>query len=614
MNKSFRKSLYLGLVVLFAGCVLILSGCGKKDDNVASDEMVLRYSLIAKVSNLDPGNLEDVYGGEVIGQVVDSLYTYHYLKRPFEMIPCLAAEMPTISEDKLTYTIPIKKGVLFQDDPCFPDGKGRELKAQDFVFAFKRIANVKYASVNWGDLKEKIVGLDAFREYTKKFKTEFDVDYSYEVEGLRAIDDYTLQIKLTKPWPRLIYVLADPIYAPVAKEVVDYYRVDAPVHPLGTGPYKLKTWQRGVYIELVRNENYRQDYYPTEGEPSDLENGFLKDAGKRIPFVDRVIYRVIEEYQPAWLLFLRGEFDRLYIPKDNFDSAVDIATKAPKEFMQDRHIELTINDRPSLYWLGFNMKDPVLGKNLPLRKALSYAVNREQINDLMYNNRWRIAHSLIHPLLESYNPEMADAEYLDYDLPKAKKLVKEAQAIHGGPIPTLKISWPGSDPFYRQFAQLIQRQVEKTGLKIEIDYMDWPTYVDMMNKGQHQIFASGVRFTTPDPVGVFSMFPTKYFAPLGNNFFYSNPEYDALFDQAEVMFPSPERTELLHKMEKMVLQDYPAVFTTSRVQYNLHHDWYDNYKPHPFLYSHVKYIRIDSEGQRAYKKMLKELKEKKNNE
>jgi len=607
--KGFIKQF---VFVMPAICILLLliSGCSKKDDDGKSGEMVLRYSLISKVTNIDPGNIQDVYGSQLVSQICESLYTYHYLKRPFEIIPCLAADMPVISEDKLTYTISIKKGVFFHNNPCFPDGKGRELKAQDFVFAFKRIANVKYASVNWGGLKDYIVGLNEFREYTKQFKKEYDVDYSYDVEGLQALDDYTFQIKLAKPWPQLINDLTGVVTAPVAKEVVDYYKIDAPVHPIGTGPFKLKTWQRGIYIELERNEHYRDDFYPTEGELSDIENGYLEDAGKQMPFVDRVIYRVIEEYQPAWLLFLRGEFDRLYIPKDNFDSAVDIVSKAPKEFMKDRNIEVTIKDQPSLYYLGFNMKDPVLGNNKPLRKAISFAVNREQINELMYNNRWRIAHSLVHPLLDGYNPELAELNYMAYDLSKAKELLREAEKIHGGSIPPLKIGWPGSDPFSRQFAQLIQRQIEKAGIKIEINYLDWPTYVDMMNKGQHQIFGSGVRFSSPDPLSVFSMFPTKYFAPMGNSFFYSNPEYDALYERAEVMFPSPERAELFHKMEKMVLEDYPAVFTTQRVQYNLHHEWYDNYKPHPFLYSHVKYIRIDSEKQRAYKELLKELKKK----
>jgi ABC-type transport system substrate-binding protein len=608
MNGFIKQAVIFMPAVCFI--ILLVSGCSEREGQTNSDEMVLRYSLISKVTNLDPGNIQDVYGAQVISQVCESLYTYHYLQRPFEIIPCLAADMPIISDDKLTYTIPIKKGILFHDNRCFPSGKGRELKANDFVFAFKRIANIKYASVNWGGLKDYIVGLNEFREYTKGFKTEYDVDYSYDVEGLQTIDDYTLQIKLTKPWPQLINDLTNVVTAPVAKEVVDYYRIDAPMHPIGTGPFKLTTWQRGVYIELERNENYRKDYYPTEGELSDLENGFLRDAGKQIPFVDRVVYRVIEEYQPAWLLFLRGEFDRLYIPKENFDSAVDIATKAPKQFMKDRHIEVTIKDQPSLYYLGINMKDPILGNNLPLRKALSFALNRDQINELMYNNRWRVVHSLIHPSLDGYNPEVAELNFTAFDLEKAKEFLKQAEKIHGGPIPPLKIGWPGSDPFSRQYAQLVQRQMEKAGIKIEINFLDWPTYLDMMNKGQHQLFGSGVRFSSPDPLGVFGMFPTKYFAPLSNSFFYSNPEYDALYDQVEVMFPGPERTKLFHEMEKMVLSDYPAVFTTQRVQYNLHHEWYDNYKPHPFLYAYVKYIRIDPEQQKAYKGLLKELKKK----
>ena len=609
--KQFTRQLSWFLLATLCLSTFILPGCSEKGGEGDSDEMVLRYVLPTKVQNIDPGNIQDVYGSRVIAEICESLYTYHYLKRPFEVISLLAEDMPSISDDNLTYTIKIKKGIFFHDDICFPGGKGRELKAQDFVFAIKRIANIKYASVNWGGLKDRIIGLNEFHEYTKQFKTEYEVDYSYDVEGLQALDDYTFQIKLLKPWPQLIYALAGADSAPIAKEAVDYYRLDSSAHPVGTGPFKLKTWQRGVYFELVRNENYRDDFYPTEGEPSDFEKGYLKDAGKKIPFVDRIIFRVIEEDQPAWLLFLRGEFDKSAIPKDNFSSAVDISMKAPKGFMQDRNIQLTMRDQPSLYWLGFNMKDPVLGNNKPLRKAISFSVNREQILEHMYNNRWRIAHSLVHPLLDAYNPELAGAGYLDYDLEKAKMYLKDAEGIYGGPIPPLAIGWPGSDPFSRQFAQLIQRQIEKTGLKIEINYMDWPTYVDMMNKGQHQIFASGVKFGSPDPLSAFSMFPTKYFAPMGNSFFYSNPEYDTLYDKTEIMLPSEERTKLFHQMEKMILEDYPAVFTTNRVQYELHHEWHQNFKPHPFLYGFRKYIRVDIEEQKAYKKLLKELKKKK---
>lgn len=612
--KKFTRQFGWFLITAFFLSVLLSGGCSKKPA-AESGESVLRYPLAAKIKSLDTGNVEDVYGMLIVSQICESLYTYHYLKRPFEVVPCLAEAMPLVSDDKLTYTIPIKKGVYFQDDPCFADGKGREVNAGDFVFAFKRIANIRYISPNWGDFKDRIVGLDAFREYTKQFKNEFAVDYSQEVEGLKALDDYTLQIKLVKPWPQLLDDLTSAVTAPVPKEAVDYYQKDMLAHPIGTGPYRLKSWHRGVYLELVKNPTFRQDLYPSEGESGDEAAGLLADAGQRLPFIDRIIFRVIEEEQPMWLLFMRGELEIAGIPKDNFSSAVDVAFQRPKEEMLQRDIQLAITDQPSLYYIGFNMQNPVLGKNKPLREALCRAIDCEKLNELFYNGRWRVAHSIIHPLMNEYDPNIVNEHYMRYDPEEAKRLIAEAEKIQGGPIPELVIGTVGGSTFSRQFSQFIERQIKAVGLQVHSSYTDWPTYVDKMNKGQHQIFAGGgVRFSTPDALGVLMMFATKYFAPLGNSFFYSNPEYDKLFDQAEVMFPGPERTKLYRKMERIVLEDYPAVFTNQRVQYTLYHGWLENYKPHPFLYGFMKYIRIDTEKQKAYKGLLKQLKEKNRNE
>ncbi len=606
MNRLLRQSGFLAALWLS----LLLTGCSEKDDISSRNETVFRYPLGAKIKSLDTGNVEDVYGSLIASQICESLYTYHYLKRPFTLEPMLAADMPTISEDKQTYTIPLKQGVYFQDDKCFPDGQGRELTAHDFVFAFKRIANIRYASPNWGGFKERIVGLDAFREYTKQFKNEFEVDYREPVEGLQALDNYTLQIKLVKPWPQFLDDLTSVITAPVAREAVDLYQKDMIFHPVGTGPYRLESWHRGVYLELVKNPNFRQDAFPADGSDEDRQAGLLADAGLAMPFIDRIVFRIIEEDQPMWLLFMRGELDIAGIPKDNFSSAVDLVMQRPKEEMRRRHIQLDITDQPSLYFLGFNMQDPVLGKNKPLREAICRAIDNEKLNELFYNGRWRVAHSIIHPLLNEYAPSIADEGYMRYDPDEARRLLKEAEKIHGGPVPELVIGTVGGSTFMRQFGQFVERQIEAVGIQVRSDYTDWPTYVDKTNKGQHQIFAGGgVRFSTPDSLGVLMMFATKYFAPLGNYFFYSNPEYDRLFEQAEVMFPGPERTALYRKMERMVLADYPAVFTSHRVQYTLYHGWLENYKPHPFLYGYMKYLRIDTEQQKAYKDLLKQLKE-----
>ncbi len=598
----------VSLFVVF-GASLVIVGCQWHRVEPDDDEMVIRVALGTKLQTLDAGNMRDVYGMMVAGgNIYETLYGYHYLKRPYEIVPVLAAEMPTISDDKLTYTIPIRRDVYFQDDPCFPDGMGRKLTAHDFVYAIKRVANVKYRSQNWPPYSNRIVGLNAFREYTRQFEDEWSVDYSYDVEGLQALDDYTLQITLVRPWPQLIEsALADTATAPMPKEAVDYYRGNIRNRPVGTGPFRLKNWRRGSYLELVRNENWRGQTYPSEGAPGDAEAGLLDDAGKPLPFADRVIFRIIEEDQPRWLLFMRGELDMSGIPKDNFEEAVGAAGQDLTDSMRQRNIELETYVDPSTFWVGFNLRDPVLGPNRPLRKAISRAIDRQVLIDLLFNGRFAIAHGFISKGLNPYDPDIIDYDFSRYDPAEARQLLEEAEAIHGGPIPPLRLGMPGTDNFARQYGQFLQKYFSRVGLRLEVDYMDWPTYLSEMNNGHLQMFSSGVSAGSPDGIGFLMMFGTKYFAPGPNTFFYSNPEYDELLEQAEVMFDTPERTELYRKMERMVMDDYPAVFTSHRVSYALLHGWYRNYKPHVFSYDVLKYRRVDLEERNRYSDLLREL-------
>lgn len=593
-------------------CLLLslAPGCSKKDTD-SSNEIVVRNRLGTKLRTLDAGNMRDVYSMTVGAQIYETLYVYHYLKRPYELVPLLAEGMPDVSEDHLIYTFHIKKGVLFQDDPCFPGGKGRELTAHDFVYALKRIANVKYASQNWYSFNNKVVGLDDFREYTKQFKKELDADYSTEIEGLKALDDYTFRITLTRPWPQMVAtIFADNMSSPIAREAVEYYGEDIIWHPVGTGPYRLKMWQRGSYVELVRNTNWREETYPAEGESGDLEAGYLDDAGKQVPFADRLIWRIIEEDQPAWLLFMRGELDGTGIPKDNFNEAVNLKTMDVTEEMRQRGIVLKQFDDPSVFWIGFNMRDPVLGNNLPLRKAISRCFDRERLIDLFLNGRGHIAHGFVSPGLDSYDPEIKQYGYSEYDPAEARELMKEAETINGGPIPELVLAMPGTDTFSRQYGQFTQRLFEGVGLRLKVNYMDWPTYMEELNKGQLQLFSSGVSASYPDAIDFLTLFGSKYFAPGGNSFFYSNPEYDKLLDEAEVMFPSPERLDLYRRMERMVMEDYPAIFINHRVSFVLLHSWYENYKPNVFNYNVSKYRRVDMDERNGYKQRVKMLREK----
>lgn len=603
------------LTVVLLLTVVFTAGCAKKDSD-DSDETVLRYLMPTKVQTLDPGDARGVYSALVLGHIYEALYSYDYLQRPYKAIPTLAEDYPQVSDDLLTYTIRIKPGIFYQDDPCFPEAKGREVKAADFVYSLKRIANVKFRSQNWTALKEKFVGLDEFREYTKDLKNELDADYSREVEGIRALDDYTIQFKLIKPWPQIIDILlTDNMSSPVPHEAVEYYGKDVIRNPVGTGVYKLKTWQRGVYIELVRNENWRGGVYPSVGEEADAQAGLLADAGKPVPFADRIIWRVIEESQPAWLLFLRGELDGMGIPKDNFNDAVNMSNMEESQVMRDRGIKLIFYNDPSVFWIGFNFKDPVLGNNLPLRKAISRSFDRETMNELLYNGRNEIAHGLIPPGLNSYDPDIYKCEFSKFDPDEARELLKEAEKIHGGPIPTLKLAMPGTDTFSRQYGQFSQRQFARIGLTMEVEYMDWPTYVEGINSGNFQMFASGISAGCPDALDFLDTFTKEQFAPGSNKFFYDNPEYDELFEKVEVMPFDDEVRDSYRKLERMVMSDYPAIMTSHRMSYVMVHDWVENYKPHVFAhgaFGKSMYYKIDIEKRKAYKQRLKELKRESN--
>jgi ABC-type transport system substrate-binding protein len=593
----------VALVILIAGC-----GAGSNPD---PNELVIHSVLPAKVGTLDPANIETIYEFMVAGQIFEPLYGYHYLKRPYEVVPLLADGMPQVNDCLLTYTVKIKKGVYFQDDPCFRDGKGRELTASDFVYSYKRIANIKNYSKNWWIFEDKIVGLDEFREYTKTCVSEDEVDYSRPVEGLQAPDSYTLVMKLKKPWPQLIYVLAFQ-GAAVAKEAVDYYRQDIISHPVGTGPFMLKTWQRGSFINLVRNPHFRQEYYPSEGEHQDAEKGLLDDAGKPIPFVDRVIFRIIEEDQPCWFLFLRGQIDNITIPKDNFGQAMRSmpngigASRELTPAMKERNIHLDRFGYSTTIFIGFNMEDQILGPNKPLREAISFALDRAKYIEIFWNGRDEVANGLIPPVINSYNPDIKKIGQR-YDPEKARQLIKQAQEICGGKIPTLTLSMPGTDTLKRQIGQFWQRCLKEVGLDVEVEYLDLATFLDKTRNKGSQMFYTGCWGDYPDAANFLQLFYGKNVSPGVNSFNYVNPEFDKLYEKASCMPDCPEKTQVYQQAEEIVIRDCPAAFVNHPVEYMLYHDWLGNYKPHAFQYGLAKYYKIDKKKRDSFKELLKKI-------
>ena len=592
-RKMLVKRLLIVPLVFLAVGVILLTGCGGGQDDQGSGTMIRYMSLSAKVRGMDPMDIGDTTSSAVASQIFECLYQYHYLKRPYELIPCLAVDFPTVGDDGLTYTFKLRQDVFFTDDPCFTtsQGRGRRLVAADFIYAWKRIADVKNISKNWWVFEDHIVGLDEFRNYSKQLKTGEKADYNRSVEGLQAPDDFTLVVNLKKPWPQILYLLAHLPTAPVAHEAVEHYGKAIHNHPVGTGPYILKDWKRGSKIIMVRNPHFREEFYPAEGAPGDKEGGLLRDAGKVLPFVDEARWQVIEEDQPRWLIFMRGQLDSSGIPKDFYSRAIDPG-RALRPEMKAKGIRLQIFRDPSTYWYGFNMEDPIVGTNKPLRQAMSMGINRSEYIEIFTNNRADVAQGPIPPLFKEYDAGIINPN-CQYNPERARELLKQAAEIHGGPLPVITISTPGTDTLSRQMGEYVTLAMENIGLEVKVDYMDWPSFQDRIKTKSSQVFRIGWIADYPDPENFMQLFYSKNVSPGPNNFNYRNSTFDTLYEKVKAMPDSSERVQMYHEMENIIRDDCPAIFLVHGVAFVLHYDWLRNYKPHVFGYGLLKYQNID---------------------
>ncbi len=357
---------------------LFLWGCGESSPQLESDpDEIVSYTRSYRLKALDPALSGDVSSSKAIARIYEGLVEYDYLARPYKVKPLLAESMPEVSEEGLIYTFKIRQGIYFHDDPCFPDGKGRELVAEDFIYSFKRIADVKNVSSGFWIFDERIVGINAFHEASKGSEpTEYDM----EIEGLQALDSHTLQIHLIKPYPQLLNVLTMHYAFAVAHEAVDFYGRNFVSHPVGTGPYELVHWRRNSRIEFVRSpkwaETGRIETYPTNGTPEQVEAGLLVDAGKRIPFIDRVVQFVVDDSSTAWMMFLSGQFSFSEVSPDNWDAVMTVE-EGLSDGLETRGIKVISAPTLELRYIGFNWEDVVLGSSTDLETDRRHGQQRQ---------------------------------------------------------------------------------------------------------------------------------------------------------------------------------------------------------------------------------------------
>jgi ABC-type transport system substrate-binding protein len=434
----------LGRAAIVAG-LSVLAACGDVwNDPYPADQRganVLYSAFSERPKHLDPqvAYTEDEY--TFISQIYEPPLQYHYLKRPYELIPATLVAMPKVTEydaagrvlppgseaakvARTVYELAIRPGIRYQPHPAFngrlPDASAiarastaaelgppssRELVADDYIYSIKRLVHPRLHSPIGGMMAEHIVGLkelsEALAQGAKTTPGWIDLD-AYPLSGVEKVDAHTFRIALKGKYPQFLYWLAMPFFAPVSRDVERFYaqpgmaekNLTLDWHPVGTGPYMLTENNPNSRMVLTRNPNFHGEAYPTEGEPADREAGLLEDAGKPMPFIDRAVFTREKEAIPYWNKFLQGYYDASGISSDSFDQAVRVGSGGDvtlTDEMREKGIRLLTSVRASTYYMGFNMADPVVGgldeKRRKLRQAISMAIDQEEFITIFMNGR-----------------------------------------------------------------------------------------------------------------------------------------------------------------------------------------------------------------------------------
>jgi ABC-type transport system substrate-binding protein len=464
------RAVALGLALLS----LCLAGSCRRAAAPARGDVrpVHRRILNGKVKGFDPAQVGDAFSGEMALQFYEPLYEFHYLKRnPFALVPLTAAAMPTVSPDGLTVTIPIRPGVTFHDDPCFPGGRGRELQAADFIYSWKRVADPEVGKSLWGFLQGQIAGLDAWREAVE---TDEEGARQRPVAGLQAPDDHTLVITLTKPNPRLPMLLAMPWSAAVPREAVAYYGKDGFLaRAVGTGAYRLEEFVRDSSI--TRRALSRRRRAGARGVRRRRRPGA---AGRRRQARPAVRPRRGEHRGG-------GSAALTSIPKDAFGQAV--ASGKLTEELKAKGVWLERAPLLDLTYTCFNMRHPILGTNRKLRQAMAAAIDRKHSRELFQNGRGILAQSPLPPGLFGYDDTWVNP-HQTHDVERAKRLLAEAGFPEGKGLPVFTFDLQSTSSTARQGAELFQSQLAAVGIRLKVEGNTWPSFLKKVEEGRTEIW------------------------------------------------------------------------------------------------------------------------------
>jgi ABC-type transport system substrate-binding protein len=571
---------------------------------------VLRTPVQSAEKGFDCAWESDEMTGTLCDNIFDSLLQYDHLARPIKLQPRAAAALPEISADGRTYTIKLKRGIMFTDDPAFK-GRKRELVAGDYVYSFKRLLDPQLKA-QWQFLVDgKLVGGDELRDEAKKTGK---FDYDKPIRGLEAPDPYTFIIRLKEPDYNMNYILAMPATVAVAREVVEAYGPAFAEHPVGTGPYRLGEWRRASRIELVASPTFREEYFSTSAvdDPnlSATDRATIEHLkGKRLPLIGHVIIYPVEEEQPRWLAFLNNEYDYIRpIPTPFIDSAVPGGKLVPS--LAKRGMTTAPDEVAWITYTTFNMADTIDGRpnviggytpeKIALRRAISMAFAVDDEISIIEKYQAIRAWSPIAEGMAGYVPMRSHT--LEYNIAKANALLdmygyvdKDGDGWRDMPDGSPLVVDHAAPPQQRERSrnELWKKGMDQIHVRMTFNKVEkMPELRKQAQTGRVQMMSYGWIADYPDGENFLQLFWSKSIG--GANYSMFNlPEYDRLYEKIKTMPDSPERTAIYQRMVKLLWVYNPWRVNTLKRGTILMQPWVLGYKKHPFAQEPYRYLDID---------------------
>lgn len=587
-------------VALFS-TVIVFAPLGNAKTPAQADK-VLRIAFEAPDDGFDMVKTFNFYSGNVADVIFERLLQYDYLANPVKLVPATAQSMPVIKENGKVYIFKIKPGIYFTADPAFK-GQRRELIAEDYVYSVKRILDPKNHSSSYAFIDQKIVGANALVEQAKQTGR---FNYDAKIEGVKALDRYTLQFTLTQPDYNFPYILAYSTFGATAREVVDYYKDRLGMHPVGTGPYMLSKYVPRSKIELVANPDYRGFVWNFKSTGTAWDNQLVKEmTGKKMPQIGKVNISIIEEEQSRWLAFQSKQLDFDKLTSSSIPKVLDQNNQL-KPAMRQKGIRLYPNKEAEITYTMLNMRDPIIGGNsldkIALRRAIAMSFNVDEYIRILRKGQAVKAEMLVPAGVNGHNPKYRSS--IGYNPSLANKLLdhfgykKGADGyrnLPNGKALVLKINTESGSSSV-MYSELWKKNLDAIGIRADFRVSNFADNLKAATQCQYMIWGGAWHADYPEGEN----FTQLLYGPnvgRGNQSCYSSSAYDGLYKQA-MQQPPEKRMPYYEKMSRQIEADNPLILQDTRIRNWVIQSHIQGFKAHPIMNSNWQYLDIASPRQK----------------